>query len=71
MTKLKTPSQVIDALGGTSKAAQIFGVLPSAVSNWRSLGFSKAVRFDVMQECAKRGIDVAPSVYKQTGESNG
>ena len=29
-------SGFIDELGGTTKAASIFGVLPSAVSNWRA-----------------------------------
>ena len=29
-------SGFIDELGGTTKAATIFGVLPSAVSNWRA-----------------------------------
>jgi DNA-binding transcriptional regulator YdaS (Cro superfamily) len=32
---LKTPNEVIDALGGTNKAAARLGKEPTAVSQWR------------------------------------
>ena len=65
MKKLTTPSQIIDALGGTGAAAEIFGVGPSAISNYRTLGFSSAIRFEVSRECAKRKIPVADSAYEK------
>lgn len=35
---LKSPSEVIDALGGSSALAVVLGVGQTAVSNWRSRG---------------------------------
>ena len=36
--KIKTVDQLIDRLGGTSKAAEYFSVTAPAVSNWKSSG---------------------------------
>lgn len=36
---LKTVSEVVEAFGGTSAAAEWAGIGPSAVSNWLSKGF--------------------------------
>lgn len=49
---------LIDRLGGTSAAAAIFGVLPSAVSNWRRTGIPKRVHSQVLVEAKARGIRV-------------
>jgi hypothetical protein len=39
----KTPhSQLIDALGGTSKTALMFDIDPASVSGWRKTGIPKA-----------------------------
>jgi len=35
------PNHVIDALGGTSKTADLCGVTPSAVSQWRDNGIPR------------------------------
>jgi hypothetical protein len=39
-----TDSELIDALGGTSKVAAICGVSASAVTQWRTNGMPKAWR---------------------------
>lgn len=64
--ELKTASEVIDELGGTTRTAELLGVLPSAVSNYRKTGFSRPVRFDIARLCADRGLKVADSAYQQT-----
>lgn len=35
---ISTVEQLIDRLGGTSRAAEFFAVSPPAVSNWKSSG---------------------------------
>lgn len=39
---MTTPSQIIDALGGSSKVAELCEVTVSAVSQWREDGIPKA-----------------------------
>lgn len=48
----------IDRLGGTRAAAAIFGVLPSAVSNWRKTGIPRNRHSQVLIEAKARGIRV-------------
>jgi hypothetical protein len=38
MDKELTPSEIIDALGGTSATARLFKVSPAAVTPWRTRG---------------------------------
>jgi hypothetical protein len=56
-----THSEIIDALGGTSKVAELCEVTTGAVSQWRDDGiprarllFLKAVRPDVFKEVEKK-----------------
>jgi len=37
-----TDSEIIDALGGTGKVADLFGIKPGSVSGWRDAGIPKA-----------------------------
>ena len=56
---MKTVSDVIDSLGGTTKAAAILGVGPSAVSNWKATGeFPARLHFVIFRECERRGIKI-------------
>lgn len=41
MDKKPTPDEIIDALGGTSKVAELSDVTDSAVSQWRLNGIPK------------------------------
>lgn len=41
MNKQLTPDEIIDALGGTSKVAELSDVTDSAVSQWRVNGIPK------------------------------
>jgi hypothetical protein len=58
-TPLTTAGEVIDALGGTSAVAEIFDVWPSAVSNWRKLGFPAWTHSRITRVCGERGIEIA------------
>lgn len=42
MTKELNASDIIDALGGTSKTARLCGVKDPSVSEWRQTGIPKA-----------------------------
>ena len=61
-------SEVIDALGGTMKAAGIFGVRSSAISNWRKRGFPGHVEARVWHECKRRRINYAPPAVQKALE---
>ena len=53
---MKTVNDIVKILGGTGKTADIVGVLPSAVSNWKRAGFIPARHyFQIFRECEKRG----------------
>lgn len=61
-----TSSEVIDALGGTVKAAGIFGVRSSAISNWRKRGFPGHVEARIWHECKKRRINYVPPAVQES-----
>jgi|JI10StandDraft_1071094.scaffolds.fasta_scaffold2989331_1 hypothetical protein len=42
MDKTASPSEIIDALGGTSAVAELCEVKPPSVSEWRTNGIPKA-----------------------------
>ncbi len=53
-------SAIIDAFGGTSATANVFGVSASAVSNWRKDGRIPArLHLRVLSEAARREVDVS------------
>lgn len=59
---LKTASEVIDAMGGTTAASRVFEVSPAAVSMWRGTGFPARLRLRVVRECEKRSIRFDPAL---------
>lgn len=38
----KTPTEIINALGGTCAVARIFGIKAPSVSDWKELGIPRA-----------------------------
>ena len=66
---LSSASAVIDALGGTTKAAKLFGVLPSAVSNWRLSGFPARLHYRVAKEVEGRGLEISDSIFTEADPS--
>lgn len=54
-------AEVIKALGGSTKVSRLFGVVPNAVSNWKTVGrFPERLHLRVYRECRARGIDYDP-----------
>jgi len=51
---LKTIDAVIDALGGTFKAASAVGVGPSAISMWKTRGRIPSDRYFVIQDALRK-----------------
>ena len=59
-------SELIDALGGTTAVAKIFGVLPSAVSNWRAASYFPArLHYRISREAATRGIELDEKLFTE------
>lgn len=61
---LRTVDDVIEAVGGTAKAAALAGVKLPAVSNWRSRGQIASDKFIIFStELERIGKTAAPSVF--------
>ena len=60
---IETVNDAVAALGGTGKAAKIFGVLPSAVSNWKAAGkFPARLHYRISREFERRKLRLAESL---------
>lgn len=64
-TPPKTASELIDRFGGTKQTAEKFGVLPSAVSNWRNNGIPKSMQYRVFREAAAAGITLEDKFFDE------
>ena len=53
ISDMNTANQIIDALGGTKRVAELCGLTPSAISQWRTNGIPKA--WDMFLRKAKPG----------------
>tara|TARA_R100001244_G_scaffold2541_1_gene3934 strand:- start:10680 stop:10886 length:207 start_codon:yes stop_codon:yes gene_type:complete len=63
-------SAIIAALGGNKAVADLFGVLPSAVSNWKAAGrFPDRLHLRVFLECQSRGVSVPPELLSTTSRN--
>ena len=58
-------SQIIDALGGPTRVAAIFGIEPPSVSEWRKKGVPSARK----QTLALMFPDVCPAEWRPAKES--
>lgn len=61
MDELLTASDVIDALGGTSKVARLTGRSMQAVSNWRERGAFPAETFLLLGDALGKAGRTAPA----------
>lgn len=68
---LRSVDALIDAVGGTAKAAEIGGVGPSAVSNWKSRGSIPSEKFMLFSaEMDRLGLRADPALFGfETAES--
>ncbi|MGI9392015.1 MAG: ATP phosphoribosyltransferase regulatory subunit [Parvibaculales bacterium] len=60
---LQTSSEVIDALGGTQKVAEMLGVGSSAVSNYRKLGFPRRTHYTLAKACQIASLRVSEQLF--------
>ena len=64
---LRTIDEVLEALGGPAKVADLCGVGVSAVSNWKSRGCIASGKFLVITEALRAiGKTVDPAVFGMT-----
>ncbi len=57
---MQNASDIIDALGGTSKVAGALGIPPQTVSSWKATGSIPKWRTDAVRKLAKsKGVDLA------------
>lgn len=61
---LETVDQVIEAMGGTLRAAEMANVGASAVSNWKARGRIPSDRFFLIQAALEpEGKTVSPALF--------
>ncbi len=60
---LKTPQEVIKALGGNKNLANELGVKSSAVSNWKRDGFPASKHYQLYQLCKTNGLSVDTALF--------
>ena len=60
---LTSPADIIDALGGTKKVAEMLGVGASAISNYRRDGFPAAKHYALAKACEASGLPIDDRVF--------
>lgn len=61
---LDSVDDVVEALGGSAKVAELCGVGPSAVSNWRKRGRISPGSFMIIRDAlASKEMEAASSVF--------
>ena len=61
---LDSVDDVVEALGGSAKVAELCGVGPSAVSNWRKRGRISQGSFMLVRDAlASKDLEAAASVF--------
>ena len=60
-----TISDVIEAFGGNTAMARIFGVTPAAVSNWKNFGrFPDRLHYRISREAEARQIEIPATMFE-------
>ena len=60
---LTSPAEIIDALGGTKKVAEMLGVGASAISNYRRDEFPAAKHYALAKACEASGLAIDDRVF--------
>ena len=60
---ISSPTEIIDALGGTKKVAEMLGVGASAISNYRRDGFPAAKHYALAKACEASGLAIDDRVF--------
>lgn len=65
MRTIRSTEEIINRLGGTFEVARLTGSLPSAVSNWKTVGhFPPALFLVIGQALARLGYKAPPSLWR-------
>ena len=59
----KNVNDIINSLGGTGKLANLLGVNPSAVSNYRQKGFPARLHLKIAMLCEERSVQISNDVF--------
>ena len=60
----KNVNDIINSLGGTGKLANLLGVNPSAVSNYRQKGFPARLHLKIAMLCEERSVQISNDVLE-------
>ena len=60
----KNVNDIINSLGGTGKLANLLGVNPSAVSNYRQKGFPARLHLKIAMLCEERSVQIGNDVLE-------
>jgi hypothetical protein len=64
MQAIESAAIVIDELGGNRSVSKLFGVVPSAVSNWRRHGRFPSDTYKLFEtELGRKGLTAAPELW--------
>ena len=63
--KITSASQAIDALGGTGKVAQMFGLSYQVVTNWKVRGLPPDTHYELAPLLRKKGHSFSPLLFAQ------
>ncbi len=61
---IKSPSELIEKLGGNPVVSALCGVGLSTVSGWRARGFPLWIHGKLIRECAVRRIAYDPELFE-------
>ena len=65
-----TVNDVVEQFGGTAKMAEIFGVLPSAVSNWKAANrIPPRLHYRLSRLVQERGIVIDESIFEDSSDT--
>ena len=67
MKELLTANEIVEVLGGTNAVSDLVGSRPSAVSNWRRMGFPPKTFIALQAALAEKGFSADPSIWKMVG----
>jgi hypothetical protein len=70
MAKIKTAENVVRALGGVEKVAELCNVTDTAIHNWRAAGVFPARFYHLMTSTLRRRGRTAPAALWQQAEPN-
>ena len=69
-TKISSADMAIDYLGGTARVAELFGIDPRIISNWRHRGLPPDTYAVMAPALQARGAVFSPQLFSQRTQKN-